>query len=292
MRRTMLFLPGNNPNMIMNGEYLGSDSIILDLEDAVSPDDKDSARDLVRNALTYMTFGKKEIIVRINALDTPYWVDDLEAVIPLAPAVIMPTKVSGGDYIRKLDAEMTRIEQQHGLPVGKIRIIPLLETALGIENAYEIAMASARMEALYLGAEDLSADLRCPRTKEGTEIFYARERLICAARAAGIEAYDTPFTDVEDLDGLEADARLAKRIGFTGKAVISPRHVDIVNEVFSPSEAEIRHAKEVFAAIEEAKRQGKGAISLHGKMIDAPIVLRARLVLEAAAALEGECDDE
>lgn len=292
MRRTMLFLPGNNPNMIMNGEYLGSDSIIFDLEDAVSPDDKDSARDLVRNALTYMTFGKKERIVRINALDTPYWVEDLEAVLPLAPDVIMPTKVSGGEYIRKLDAEMTRIEQQHGLPVGKIKLIPLLETALGIENAYEIAVASARMEALYLGAEDLSADLRCARTKAGTEIFYARERLVCAARAAGIEAYDTPFTDVEDLEGLEADTRLAKSMGFTGKAVISPRHVDIVNEVFSPSQAEIQHARDVFAAIEEAKRQGKGAISLNGKMIDAPIVLRARFVLEAAAALEGECDDE
>lgn len=292
MRRTMLFLPGNNPNMIINGEYLGSDSIIFDLEDAVSPDDKDSARDLVRNALTYMTFGKKERIVRINALDTPYWIEDLEAVLPLAPDVIMPTKVSGGEYIRKLDAEMTRIEQQHGLPVGKIKLIPLLETALGIENAYEIAVASARMEALYLGAEDLSADLRCARTKAGTEIFYARERLVCAARAAGIEAYDTPFTDVEDLEGLEADTRLAKSMGFTGKAVISPRHVDIVNEVFSPSQAEIQHARDVFAAIEEAKRQGKGAISLNGKMIDAPIVLRARFVLEAAAALEGECDDE
>lgn len=292
MRRTMLFLPGNNPNMIVNGEYLGADSIILDLEDAVSPDDKDAARDLVRSALTYMNFGKKEVIVRINALDTPYWVEDLEAVIPLAPDLIMPTKVSDAAYIRRLDGEMTRIEQQHGLPAGRIGIMPLLETSLGIENAYAIALASPRMAALYLGAEDLSADLRCPRTKEGTEIFYARERLICAARAAGIEAYDTPFTDVEDLEGLEADAQLARRIGFTGKAVISPRHVDIVNEVFSPGEAEIRHAREVFAAIEQARRQGKGAVSLHGKMIDAPIVRRAQLVLDAAAALEGEFDDE
>ena len=292
MRRTMLFLPGNNPNMIMTGEYLGADSIILDLEDAVAPDDKDAARILVRNALTYMSFGKREVIVRINALDTPYWQEDLEAIISLQPDVIMPTKVSGGDYIRALDAKMTEIESKHGLPVGNIRIIPLLETTLGIENAYEIATASPRMEALYLGAEDLSADLRCPRTKAGNEIAYARGRLVCAARAAGIEAYDTPFTDVEDLEGLEADARLAKGLGYTGKAVISPRHVDIVNAVFSPSEAEIHHAKEVFAAIEEAKRQGKGAISLHGKMVDAPIVQRARLVLEAAAAMEGEYEHE
>lgn len=287
MRRTMLFLPGNNPNMIMNGEFLGADSIILDLEDAVAPDDKDAARKLVRNALTYMTFGGKEIIVRINALNTPYWEEDLESIIPLNPDVIMPTKVSDREYIQTLDAKITEIEKEAGLPLGKIKIIPLLETALGIENAFEIAQASSRMEALYLGAEDLSADLRCPRTKESAEILYARGRLVCAARAAGIEAYDTPFTDVEDLEGLEKDARVAKGLGYTGKAVISPRHVDIVNTVFSPSQAEIDYARDVFAAIEEAQRQGKGAISLRGKMIDAPIVQRARLVLEAAATIEG-----
>lgn len=292
MRRTMLFLPGNNPNMIMNGEYLGSDSIILDLEDAVSPNDKDAARILVRNALRYMSFGRREVIVRINALDTPYWEQDVEAIVPLRPAMLMPTKVSGADYIRTLDEKITQVERRHGLPEGGIRLIPLLETALGIENAFAIATASPRMEALYLGAEDLSADLRCPRTKAGAEIAYARGRLVCAARAAGIEAYDTPFTDVEDLAGLEADARLAKGLGYTGKAVISPRHVDIVNRIFSPSQAEIDHAREVFEAIEEAKRQGKGAISLHGKMVDAPIVQRARLVLEAAAAMEGEYGDE
>lgn len=292
MRRTMLFLPGNNPNMLVNGGILGSDSIIFDLEDAVAPDQKDAARDLVCNALASMDFGSCEIIVRINALDTPYWVDDLEAVLPLRPAMIMPTKVSGADYVHELDRKMTEIEERNKLPVGGIRLIPLLETARGIENAYEIALASKRMEALYLGAEDLTADLRCARTKEGGEIAYARGRLVCAARAAGIEAYDTPFTDVEDLEGLERDARLAKSLGYTGKAVISPRHVDIVNEVFSPSEKEIRYAQDVFRAIEEAKRQGKGAISLRGKMIDAPIVMRARLVLEAARAIGGLDDDE
>lgn len=291
MRRTMLFLPGNNPNMIMNGEYLGADSIILDLEDAVSPDKKDAARKLVRNALKWMSFGKREVIVRINALNTPYWEDDLKEIIPLEPDMIMPTKVSGGDDIRTLDAKMAEIEQAHGLPAGGIGMIPLLETALGIENAFEIAKASPRVAALYLGAEDLSADLRCARTKEGGEIAYARGRLVCAARAAGIEAYDTPFTDVEDLTGLEADARVAKGLGYTGKAVISPRHVDIVNAVFTPGEAEVAHAREVFAAIEEAGRQGKGAISLHGKMVDAPIVQRARLVLETVAAIEGEYDE-
>ncbi len=291
MRRTMLFLPGNNPNMILNGGILGADSIIFDLEDAVAPDQKDAARELVKNALQTLDFGNCEIIVRINALDTPYWEEDLEEMIPLKPDVIMPTKVSGGEYIRKLAEKMSQVELACGIEEGHTKMIPLLETTLGIENAFEIASASPRMAALYLGAEDLTADLRCSRTKEGGEIAYARGRLVCAARAAGIEAYDTPFTDVEDLEGLEKDARLAKSLGYTGKAVISPRHVDCVNRVFSPTEKEIQYAKDVFAAIEQAKAQGKGAISLRGKMIDAPIVMRAKIVLDAAREIGGLLDE-
>ena len=287
MRRTMLFLPGNNPNMIVNGGLLGADSIIFDLEDAVAPDQKDAARILGKSALGSLDFGRCEIIVRINALDTPYWEEDLQEMVPLRPAVIMPTKVSDGDYIRKLDRKITEIEEKNGMDAGKIKLIPLLETAMGIEHAYEIAAASPRMEALYLGAEDLTADLRCERTKEGAEILYARGRLVCAVRAAGIEAYDTPFTDVEDMEGLRRDARFAKGLGYTGKAVINPRHVEDVNCIFSPSDKEIRYAREVFGAIREAKRQGKGAISLRGKMIDAPIAQRAKLVLEAASELKG-----
>lgn len=287
MRRTMLFIPGNNPNMIVNGGLLGSDSLIFDLEDAVSPDEKDAARELVKNALTTLSFGKCELIVRINGLDTPYWKEDLKAILPLKPAAIMPPKVSGAEYIKALDDALTGLEAQLGLPNGQTRILALLETAQGVENAYAIATASPRMVGLFLGAEDLTADLRCRRTKESGEILYARGRLVCAARAAGIEVYDTPFTDVRDLEGLEADASFAKGLGFSGKACISPAHVATVNRVFSPSQAEIDYAKDVFEAIAEAKRQGKGAISLRGKMIDAPIVQRARMVLETAAEIEG-----
>lgn len=287
MRRTMLFLPANNPNLICNGGLLGADSLIFDLEDAVSPDEKDAARELLKNALTALDFGKCERVVRINGLDTPDWEEDLRAVLPLGPDAILPPKVSGADYIRELDSKLTELEAEFGLRPGKTRVIALLETALGVENAYAIAAASPRMAALFLGAEDLTADLRCRRTKESAEILYARGRIVCAARAAGVEAYDTPFTDVTDLAGLEADASFAKGLGFTGKACISPAHVSTVNRVFSPTEAEIAYAKDVFAAIAEAKRQGKGAISLRGKMIDAPIVARARLVLEAAAEIEG-----
>ncbi len=287
MRRTMLFLPANNPNMIVNGGLLGADSLIFDLEDAVSPDEKDAARELLKNALQALDFGKCELIVRINGLDTPYWEEDLEEILPLKPAAIMPPKVCDGDYIRRLDEKMTQVEASHGIPQGTTRILALLETAVGVENAYAIASASPRMVGLFLGAEDLTADLRCQRTKEGGEILYARGRLVCAARAAGIEVYDTPFTDVRDLEGLEKDAAFAKSLGFSGKACISPAHVATVNRVFSPTQKEIDYARDVFAAIAEAKRQGKGAIALRGKMIDAPIVLRAKLVLEAASEIEG-----
>lgn len=285
MRRSMLFLPGNTPNMIINGDALGADCIILDLEDAVSPDEKDSARLLVRSAMKNMGFRGVEITVRINSIDTEYWRDDLEAIIPLKPDFIMPPKSGCAEDIKKIDAYITGIEEKCGMDKGGVKLIPLIETALGVENAFNIATASKRVAALFLGGEDLTADLRCKRTKSGNEINYARTRLVCAARAAGIEVYDTPFTDVNDDEGIITDAEYAKSLGFSGKAAIAPRHVRAINEVFSPSLKDIRYAQDVFEAIRLGKEQGKGAVSLRGKMIDKPIVERARQTLEAAKQL-------
>ena len=285
MRRSMLFLPGNTPNMIINGDSLGADSIILDLEDAVSPDEKDSARLLVRSAIREMGFTGVEITVRINAIDTAYWQDDLEAIVPLKPDLIMPPKASSAADMQTLDAYIAKVEEKAGIPVGTVRLIPLIETALGVERAFEIASACPRVTALFLGGEDLTADLRCKRTKAGNEIDYARKRLVCAARAAGVDVYDTPFTDVNDDEGIVIDAEYAKSLGFTGKSAIAPRHVRTINEVFSPSPADIEYAKLVFEAIRIGKLQGKGAVSLRGKMIDKPIVERARQTLEAAKQL-------
>ena len=285
MRRSMLFLPGNTPNMIINGDALGADCIILDLEDAVSPDEKDSARLLVRSAMKNMGFRGVEITVRINSIDTEYWRDDLEAIIPLKPDFIMPPKSDCAEDIKKIDAYITGIEEKCGMDKGGVKLIPLIETALGVENAFNIATASKRVAALFLGGEDLTADLRCKRTKSGNEINYARTRLVCAARAAGIDVYDTPFTDVNDDEGIIADAEYAKSLGFSGKAAIAPRHVRAINDVFSPSLKDIRYAQDVFEAIRLGKEQGKGAVSLRGKMIDKPIVERARQTLEAAKQL-------
>ena len=285
MRRSMLFLPGNNPNMLINGNCLGADSVIFDLEDAVSPDEKDAARILVRNTMRYMDFRGCEIIVRINSTDTPYWQKDIDAVLPYTPGLILLPKTGSAADVLAADAYISQVEDKLGLKTGTVGLMPLIETALGVENAFVIASASSRVKALFLGAEDLTADLQCKRTKEGREIEYARTRLIMAARAAGVDVYDTPFTDVNDDEGIEIDATLAKSLGFSGKASISPRHVDVINRVFSPTLPEIDYAYEVMEAIALAKQQGKGAIALRGKMIDAPIVTRAQRTIAMAEAL-------
>lgn len=285
MRRSMLFLPGNNPNMLINGNCLGSDAIIFDLEDAVAPDQKDAARILVRNTMKYMDFRGCELIVRINSIDTAYWRLDLDEMMPCQPNLILLPKTCSATDVLEADAYMTQLEEQLGLERNTVGLMPLIETAMGVENAFSIASATKRVKALFLGAEDLTADLQCKRTKEGREIEYARTRLVVAARAAGVDVYDTPFTDVNDDEGIVVDATLAKSLGFTGKASISPRHVEVINAVFSPTQKEVDYAYEVLEAIALAKEQGKGAISLYGKMIDAPIVTRAEQTIAMAKAL-------
>jgi len=281
----MLFIPGNTPNLLINGNCLGADMVIFDLEDAVSPDEKDSARVLVRNTLKYMNFKGLGRIVRINSVDTDYWKKDLDEIMPYTPDMIMLPKSGTAADILTADAYMTQLEEKLGLAKNTVHLMPLLETALGIENAFAIASATDRVSAIFLGAEDLTADLRCKRTKESREIEYARTRVVMAARAAGVDCYDTPFTDVNDDEGIRKDAAVAKALGFTGKASISPRHVDAINEVFSPSQKDIDYAYEVMDAIRIAKEQGRGAIALHGKMIDAPIVNRAKQTIAAAEEL-------
>ena len=285
MRRSMLFLPGNNPNMLINGNCLGSDAVIFDLEVAVSPAEKDAARILVRNTMRYMDFRGCEIIVRINSIDTAYWQKDIDEILPYKPGLVLLPKTSSAADVLAADAYMTEVEKKLGMEQNTVGLMPLIETAMGVENAFQIASATKRVQALFLGAEDLTADLQCKRTKEGREIEYARTRLVVAARAAGVAVYDTPFTDVNDDEGIVTDATLAKALGFTGKASISPRHVEVINAVFSPTQKEIDYAYEVMEAIETAKAQGKGAIALHGKMIDAPIVARAQQTISMAEEL-------
>jgi len=197
----------------------------------------------------------------------------------------MPPKTATAEDVKTVDAYISELEENLGMEKNTVGLIPLIETALGVENAFQIASASSRVKAIFLGGEDLTADLHCKRTKEGNEINYARSRMVCAARAAGIEVYDTPFTDVNDDEGIYTDAEYAKSLGFTGKSAISPRHIKAINEVFSPSLKDIDYAYEVMEAIRIGKQQGKGAVALRGKMIDAPIVVRAQQTIEMAVEL-------
>ncbi len=292
IRRTMLFVPGDNPGMLLNGGVLGADSVIFDLEDAVSLTEKDAARILVRNALNTLDYGKTEKIVRINALNTKFWQKDLEQIIPAGPDVIMPPKIESAEDIKKICDYISKIEKEKGLEDKKIKIIPIIETSLGVENSFQIAKASPRLEGLFLGAEDLTANIGAKRTKKGDEIFYSRSRIIIAANAAGIQAIDTPYTDINDEEGLKIDAVFAKDMGFDGKASISPRHVETINQVFTPSKEEIEFAKEVIDAINRAEKEGRGVISMNGQMIDAPIVDRANHVLSIYKSVMGGSIDE
>ncbi|MCX7884558.1 MAG: CoA ester lyase [Caloramator sp.] len=281
LRRSMLFIPGNNPGMIQNAGVLGADSIILDLEDAVAVTEKDSARILVRNAIKTLDFYNSEIVVRINPLSTDFGFEDIKEIAKVKPHALLIPKSTTED-IKACDDILKRIEEYEGFENNHIKLFPLIETAYGLENVYNIIKASDRVEGVLLGAEDLTADLGIKRSREGEEIFYARCKVASACRAFRVDAIDTPFTDLNDYEGFVEDIKRAKSIGMTGKAAINPRQIDTIHDVFAPSKEEIEYAKRVMKAQEDAKREGKGVFSLDGKMVDAPIIQRADNILEKA----------
>ncbi len=283
MATTMLFVPGNNPAMVQNAGLLGADAIIFDLEDAVSSDEKDAARMLVRNALKNVDYCNCERTVRVNAVDYPEWERDITEIVKGAPDGIVIPKAQNAGTVKTIIEAMEK-EERVQKPIG---IIPLIETAEGVERVFEILSCSPRITAVIFGAEDYTADIGAERSKEGSEILYARCRILNAAVAAGVDAIDTPFTDVEDLEGLKQDVLYAKKLGFKGKTLISPRHCKLVKELLAPTEGEISYAFRVIEAIRRARAEGKGVISLDGKMIDAPIVARAKKVLELAGVEGG-----
>ncbi len=281
LRRTMLFMPGNNPGMLQNGGVFGADAIILDLEDAVAPQEKDAARLLVAEALRTIDYRASEKVVRINPLDT-FARQDIKAIVPCCPDAILMPKVESPEDIREAARLVAAAETPGQTPV---KLIALLETPRGIAEAYPIAKADKRVVGLAFGAEDYTAALGAKRTKEGTEIFSARTIVVNSAAAAGIQSIDTPFTDVNDRDGLLADTALAKQLGFKGKLAINPRQIDDIHRVFDPTAQEIDWARRVIKAIRKAEAEGSGVASLDGKMVDAPIVARAERILFLARLL-------
>ncbi len=279
----MMFVPGNNPAMMQDAFIYGPDSIMLDLEDSVTMAEKDAARLLVHNALKTIDYGDTEMVVRINPLNTPYGKKDIEAVVKAGVHVIRMPKTETADEVREVEAEIERVEREIGC-VGRTQIMAAIESALGIVNAYEIAVASKRMMGIALGAEDYCANLKTQRTPGGAELLLARETIVVAARAAGIDALDTVYSNVNDMETFRKEVELIKTLGFDGKSIINPRQIEVVNEVFAPTEKDITKARAIIAAIKEAEEKGSGVISLNGKMVDRPVVIRAERTIELAIA--------
>jgi citrate lyase subunit beta/citryl-CoA lyase len=284
LRRTMLYVPGNNPGMIRDVHIYGADSIMFDLEDSVSLYEKDAARMLVFHSLQTFDYGQTEVVVRINGLNTPFGTEDVEAMVRAKPDVIRLPKTETPEDVIAIDALMTKIEAEIGMQPGTIRLMAAVESALGVINAYPIAVASQRLIGIALGAEDFVTDLKTTRSLDGIELLSARSQILLAARAAGIAALDTVFSDVNDEEGFTREVKLIKQLGFDGKSIINPRQIGIVHQVYTPTAEEIKKSLRIIAASKEAEAKGSGVISLDGKMIDKPVVERARRVLELADA--------
>lgn len=295
LRRTMMFVPGSNPSMIKEAYIYGADSIMFDLEDAVAITEKDSARFLVYNALKTVDYGSTELVVRINGLDTSYGKDDIEAVVRAGVHVIRLPKTERKEDILEVEAVIEEVERKIGREVGSTKMMAAIESPIGVINAYEIASASKRLIAIALGAEDYVTNMKTKRYANGLELLGARTQIIIAARAAGIYAIDTVYTEVDNEEGFKNEVELIKQLGFDGKSVINPRQIPLVNQVYTPSVDEIKKSMNIIRAAKEAEERGLGVISLNGKMIDKPIVDRAERVLQLASAVglyKEEAEDE
>lgn len=285
LRRSLLYVPGNMPSMLQNIPIFNCDAVFIDLEDAVPLNEEDTARLLVKSFISSYKERNKEVFFRMNALDTEWGYDDLLTVLPSLPDGVRLPKADTPEIVERLDTFLTECEENMGLEIGRFKIIPSIESALGVINCIKTARCSSRVIALAFGAEDYTTSMGIERSKTGEELFHARTRVVWAAKAAGIQAIDTIFSDVSDEESFKKEVKLIKGLGFTGKSLINPRQIDIVHSIFAPSKEEIAHALEIIEAIKQAREMGTGVISLRGKMIDAPIVKRAARVIRTASSL-------
>lgn len=283
LRRSMLFLPGANAAMLSTSFVYKPDSIMFDLEDAVSIKEKDSARLLVAHTLALGLYQRSgiETVVRINALDTPFGLDDLEAAVRAGADVIRLPMTQSAEEIHDLEKHIERIEKEIGREVGSTKVMAAIESASGVINAVSIAEASPRMIGIALAAFDYLVDMQTERG-DGSELFYARCAVLHAARVAKIDAFDVVYSNVNDDEGFLKEVKLIKQLGFNGKSLVNPRQIDLLHNAYSPTQKDVDYAKQVVEAAEEGERQGLGVVSLNGKMIDGPIIARARTVIELA----------
>lgn len=281
-RFARLYLPGNSPGLMINAGLHSADGIILDLEDSVAPEKKEEARFLVRNALRQIDFRGAERMVRIN--QGKRGLEDLSHLIPHNVNLVLIPKCESREYIKKVDEEIDSIKKKFKL-VNQVFLMPIIESALGIENAFEIATASPNVVALAIGLEDYTADLGVTRTLEGNESFYARTRLVVAAKAAGIQPIDSVFSDVGDMEALKLNVASSKSLGFEGMGCIHPRQIAVIKQGFAPDQSEIEKSKKIVMAFETARQQGLGVVALGSKMIDPPVVARAQKSIDLAVRL-------
>ncbi len=279
LRRSRLYLPGSEPKYFINAGLHEPDAVILDLEDSVHASEKDASRVLVRNTLCAVDFAAAERMVRINQLPLGY--QDLEEIVPEQPDVILIPKVEHARDVLEVDRKISEIETREGIK-QPTWLMPILESALGIENAFAIATASDRVCALTIGLEDYTADLGVVRTRTGEETLFARFRVVNAAKAAGVQAIDSVFGDVADMEGLRRWGEQSRAMGFEGMGCIHPSQIQVIHEAYAPSPAEIEKALKIVAAFDEAKAKGLGVVSLGSKMIDPPVVNRAVKLVDRA----------
>jgi citrate lyase subunit beta/citryl-CoA lyase len=282
LRRSRLYVPGSEPKYFVNAALHGADAIILDLEDSVHASEKDAARLLVRNALRAVDFLQCERMVRINQL--PVGLEDLDEIVPESPDLILIPKVEDPSQIAEATARMTQIRADYGV-TRPIWLMPILESALGIENAFAIAKSSDEIVALTIGLEDYAADLGVVKTATGSESLYARQRVVNAARATGAQAIDSVFGDVGDMEGLRAWGLQSRGLGFEGMGCVHPLQIPVIHEAFAPTATEIERAHMVVTAYNEAQQKGLGVVSLGSKMIDPPVVHRALKLIARARAM-------
>ncbi|MGA9529629.1 MAG: aldolase/citrate lyase family protein [Terriglobales bacterium] len=282
LRRSRLYLPGSEPKYFINAALHGPDAVILDLEDSVHRNEKDAARILVRNALRAIDFGGCERMVRINQL--PLGLEDLAEIVGQSPDLVLIPKVEQPGQVQEVDRMIEEIRTRNGI-TRPVWIMPILESALGIENAAPIAAASGNVAALTIGLEDYTADLGVAKTAEGSESQYARSRLVNAARAAGVQAIDSVFGDVGDMDGLRQWGEYSRAMGFEGMGCIHPGQIRVIHDAFRPTTTEIEKARKIVAAFEDAQSKGLAVVSLGSKMIDPPVVQRALKLVKRAEAM-------
>ena len=284
LRRTMMFMNAQKPGLIKDAYIYGVDSIMLDLEDAVAENQKDSARFSLYHALTTIDYGDTEVIVRINGLDTPHWKEDIRVCVACGADGIRIAKTETADDVKAVEAEVIKAEKEFGVEEGRTLLMAALESPKGILNAYEICTASDRMLGVAISGGDFRKCMNTKPTRSGVDMVTARGMMLLAARAAGVQCFDTVFTNLDDMEGFEAELRQNKEMGFDGKSIINPKQIALVHEIWTPTAKEIAQAEKIVRAYREQSAKGVGVFTVDGKMIDIAFIPGAERTIALAKA--------